>query len=615
MSKFKISVLLTALIFVLSSCEKKIPVDVVENLTPSTIRDSEESVVMESGEPKQMVLGEKLNNPFSVENMRIALDSLMNKSGELDEAGSNLRAAEAVDIYTTDLYVRFWANDSVYNNVLTQDTTLSLFPYPLDVEILEHGDYTDDEQTSDGKWYYTTVKPGYRHPAGLEYETLEELFIPENSEYYSEEDIEFSDDDEGNLRLASAQPMDNDLVNALIIQSFVNTGNENQLNLEKEESQGELRRAYQVCKTKRFLWWTWQSCDTYYDPDGYVFIKTPKGYQPVKGVKLRVWRWFYYADMFTNGNGYYRSYTQWGRNVIGNNMQYYIVFEGRNGCNNWCIDKTILTGLCLWTDKVNLGSYSPSGHNFYINSGNSAWGRCVISNAIYDYIDIARSEGITLPPRGLEIAASDVTRSKNFTSGAPLLKNHLNWSLSYANPFWGSLGSWVLYNLFAWGFPDLILKYSNSYDDYYRMVANVWHELTHCSHLQAMKNRLGLWTASDFWSKNIYQQVSNHFSSAGVSPYGEKGDKNWEVIALTEGWGYYREMRLCLQDFNRYFQDKCYLKTQYNEMFQNLSCIVDDKTIEYCLSMSTTLYELQEKLFIYRPAKASIIREIMVKYF
>jgi hypothetical protein len=54
-----------------------------------------------------------------------------------------------------------------------------------------------------------------------------------------------------------------------------------------------------------------------------------------------------------------------------------------------------------------------------------------------------------------------------------------------------------------------------------------------------MKSEKGYWWASDYWSTIVYREVVNELFDG--NPYAGKGDDNWQVIALAEGWAYYRE--------------------------------------------------------------------------
>jgi len=76
------------------------------------------------------------------------------------------------------------------------------------------------------------------------------------------------------------------------------------------------------------------------------------------------------------------------------------------------------------------------------------------------------------------------------------------------------------------------------------MTSIAWHELTHASQLQRMKGEKNLVWASSHWSAIVCQEASNAISSPTGNPYGKKGDDNWQIIALAEGWANYRQWYL-----------------------------------------------------------------------
>ena len=105
------------------------------------------------------------------------------------------------------------------------------------------------------------------------------------------------------------------------------------------------------------------------------------------------------------------------------------------------------------------------------------------------------------------------------------------------------------------------------------MTSIVWYELTHASQLTRMKSDKNLLWASDYWSKVVYQQAKNELSAG--SPYGKKGDSNWQIIALAEGWANYRQEDLT----RRYLGNPHYVATRHDLlepfliMFRNLKAI------------------------------------------
>lgn len=470
--------------------------------------------------------------------MRIALDSLIAYAKDSESTGINLKSASEIEIFPTDLYVRFLPVDSTQYNELYADTTLTLFDIPLDYEITQLGDYyRDSTLITPYTWYYSTVKPEYIPPTGIEYEILSELFIIENSPDYSEEIIE---DTTAILKSSNGRALiDQNICNALYAISFTLTGNSDEL--PEDSNNGDLKSTITNCSKICVgrSWWKvcWTICDTYYYPDGFIKVNTPSGDVGFKGVKVRMWRWFSYTDATTDSRGYYKSNARFNKILVGNNINYKLIYECKRDNNSWTFKKSIAGAVCLWRDSYGIGYKSPNGHSMTFYTNSDYWGRAVLSNAIYDYITYAKADGISLPPSHLDIADK---QSGDFTSSAPLLNNHINWSLVYAYPnFWGVVGTIYGHSLFGWAFPDLILRYTKNMSDYEKITAIAWHELTHSSQLQRMKSEKGTLWASDYWSANVYQQAKNFIEND--NSYGAKGDSRWQIIALSEGWANYRE--------------------------------------------------------------------------
>ena len=101
------------------------------------------------------------------------------------EAMVRTRSGAAADVGRLEancLYVRFLPKDST-DIVILQDSDLELFDYPLDYDIVVEGNTYHDPSLPENQitWQYTTVKPDYTFPA-IEYQILEECYIPEESE-------------------------------------------------------------------------------------------------------------------------------------------------------------------------------------------------------------------------------------------------------------------------------------------------------------------------------------------------------------------------------------------------------------------------------------------------
>lgn len=588
-------------LLLLVSCEERSSELLVEN---ESVNSNQEYVNNEHAlnELQPVILGEKLENPFSVENMQLALDSLMSKPNELEEAGVTNRSASCVEIYPTDWYICFKV-DSTQFNTLISDTTLSFSQVPLDYEVIQEGDYLEEFQQSDIKTLYTVVKPGYENPDGIDFEIIEELFIPENSEYYAEENADEIESTTEN-RSVSTKVMNDDFVNALLIQSFVLTGNEKFL---PNPEQVKNRSSVYECTTKRFLWWEWTDCNTVYYPEGTIKYETPNGYMPVKGVKVVMWRWFTRIEVTTDKNGYFKSKTKLSHLLATNNVQYYLKMLGTNGSYTWRLDATITGADCWWIDEYNLGSHSPSGYSINIGVNHKAWAKCLVSNAVYDYVTYMRKEGLTLPPNDLRIAVGGNTE---WRSCAPLYNKHKNHDFEALASFANILFPFISFSLIK---PDIIIVCNNNLSHYYRRVSAVWHELSHASHLQAMINNKGYWWASEYWTTVVTQEGLNEVNRRDT--YGKKGDKNWEYIALAEGWACYREWKMskAYLEYNsiskthissgnnaeysktpKNFADKIYYR--YASLFVELLPYYTDKEIENAISSSNNIKDFNNYL-------------------
>jgi hypothetical protein len=575
----KIFYLYVLSLFILISCEKS----EIENelITETTCNQIEES---ENRSTRPVVLGGRKENPFSLENMKIALDTLKSHVKQDDNGIFKVKSIDELELEATDLYVRFLPLDSVQYKTLKNDTTLTLFDFPLDYEITQNGDYYHDPDLSTQyTWLYTTVKPGYLPAEDIQYEILQELFIPENSEYYTEESISGEPAQSKANKVRSNMFVENHFFQALYVISFALTKNIEELNTTTKQAASTTNDCnppimkVTVPNCTRYtirvglISYSWTSCDPFYYPDGYIKVKTPNGDIGLKGIKVRMWRWFSYAEARTDANGYYSCSTRFNSILVGNDIDYHIIFDGQNGSNNWTFNRSLFGTVCLWTNYYSAGPKHPSGYSMTFNTDNDYWGRCILNNAVYDYCNIARADGISLPPGNLEIANM---RSDNLTSGAPLLNNHINFSLVYAYPnFWGVIAQLYAYQLLGQSYPDLILRFTNSLSDYDIITAIAWHELTHASQLRRMINEKGILWASDYWSANVYQQAKNTIENG--RPYGAKGESRWQQIALSEGWANYREELMA----RSYLSDPDYVGTTNSFLSSYVSMLKRLKSI------------------------------------
>jgi hypothetical protein len=225
----------------------------------------EVGVSNESNFSEMMVLGERLNNPFTVDNMELAIASLKKSDPE--------SYAELPDeLRPTHYYVRFLPKDETQLEVLLSDSTLSCSDYPLDYEVDREGTFYHDPELSsnDFTYLYSAIPVDHKVPNEIEMEVLDELFLPsaavKSVEGRSSADENYSDAiEEEAFRLAGIS----------------------------EEASHQTSSARQPSK------WTPSGRVTVWDNRLNVFV-------PLAGVKVEARRWFDIKQAVTDSSGYYK---------------------------------------------------------------------------------------------------------------------------------------------------------------------------------------------------------------------------------------------------------------------------------------------------------------------
>ncbi len=279
--KFKSIALGLFLATVVSSCSENEP-----NSTNSTVASEEKGVATQ--------LGEKLDNPYSVANMKKALANLRK---------SKLNAkivADDFEITTTHLYVKFTPKNEEELDLIKSDTTLVLYDYPLDYEVAVSGDYYRDPNISEDQPtpLYCSVKVDAQLVQGtgkvksnakvmenVEKTTLEELFIPDE-EFDTEENGTTNKTANPAMRKINGKMVSVELIDALVEEALRITNN-----LDKPSTQNK------TAKTASSKW----------RPAGRIrvwddFIKDFIG---VEGAQVRARRWFTTHRGWVGADGYY----------------------------------------------------------------------------------------------------------------------------------------------------------------------------------------------------------------------------------------------------------------------------------------------------------------------
>ena len=224
-----------------------------------------------------MVLGRRLENPYSVENMRQAYNNLKSSNAISGISG------DEIEITTTHLYIKFKPKNEHELSILKRDSTLTFYEHPLDYEILEGGTFFHDPSVPIGTptYQYLSLPIEKQIPEGVEYEILAELFIPD-------EESNVKQEKSNNLKRVSSE-----LVDALVEESLRITGN---LNDNEKGSNSRIKSS------------NWR-------PAGRIqlFDDELNRLVGVHGVKVRARRWFTTHEGFTNVDGNFTTNGTFGR--------------------------------------------------------------------------------------------------------------------------------------------------------------------------------------------------------------------------------------------------------------------------------------------------------------
>lgn len=293
---------------------------------------------------EMIVLGDRLEDPYSVSNITKALYSLY------------ATRADRVVVEPTDYYIRFLPGSEEEYEAL-EDAELQLLDHPMDYEILREGDYYHDPEIPEGDitWQYAVVRKGEEYPEWITHEIIDECYIPEHSETTKADWIDWDEVEKEAFRL---------------------TGNGNLLSpdLKGDES----------------------GC-----PAGTITIRdsslpAEEQVSGVKGVKVSCNSFVKFAHAYTDDDGNYKIDKKFN-----SNPRYRIVFKNKAGF-------AIGFNLLLQPASAStLGKQASTGVSVEVNSSSDRklFSRCVVNNSAYEYFEKCRKDdsAINTPPSNLRI--------------------------------------------------------------------------------------------------------------------------------------------------------------------------------------------------------------------
>jgi len=271
-----------------------------------------------------IILGERLDNPYTTKNMQKAYDNLYGTRGG------------RVAVPTTNLYVRFLPeSDDDFRKI--EEAGLPIADHPLDYRIIQDGDYYQDPSIPEDKitWQYSVVDADF-NGIGVPYEIIDECCLSENIP--STRDLAGTDWD------------------AIEREAFKISGNEELLTPVTRGGSGKSNPSGRI---------------TIVDKDAY-------GGKPVgvSGVRVSCNSFVKFSSAYTDRDGYYNIPASYSSDV-----RYRLVFKNDSGFS-------IGLNLLLVPASVSsLGKDSPEGLSVTVteDSDDKLFRRCSVNNSAYEY--------------------------------------------------------------------------------------------------------------------------------------------------------------------------------------------------------------------------------------
>lgn len=455
-------------------------------------------------------LGKKLENPYSVKNMRIAYRNLIEKNKKSKKTYVGKIFKDSTAIQTTDFYIKFWVEDDEQKSLLLADS-LNLSTIPLDVEILQEGDYYVDEDTelNEAQWLYTSVLKDYQFHPEINYEKMENLFLVEESGLEEEEGDE-EEDETTTITVAGKSGISKAFLYDLEDEALRLTDNLDKM----EEASGLTAR-----RSKR-------------RPKGHIKVRnTVTGnYDPVVGVKVKTRRWFKWAKGWTNTQGYYQVNRGYRRDV-----NYSVVFKNTIGFKIWP------SLLSVSASRYRAGKHSKYGHSVNFGTNSVGWRWATVNNATVKYWNYCSQLGIGKPHSNLRIVAD----GKSGGGAAPMLRRTIYYITAtkggiLLTAFGVGVPSTSLWVVARFVVPDIVVK-ANANQGTDGVFETTFHELAHASHYKKVGNT--------YWRKYIDKIIDNQLFHKASAPYGSGRGNNHKLVGLGEAWGNHVGHFLTIQEF------------------------------------------------------------------
>ncbi len=517
----------------------------------------------------QIVLGEKLKNPYSVINMQNAFN-YYNSHVHESKFGDRV-------VTKTHLYIKINPKnlkDLETINKLDDSDNLDapiLQDYPMDYKILTEGDYYVYPKNETDLYYptYTVIPFDYKLPSNLSYEVLEELYQPTTDEFdvetvslfYADWDEDLEADDIDVTEETLPDYLNNNHNQYLLNPEFYRRSKftpDGWINVENTDSNIYEPLMQAKISYGRSLWWHY----TYTDDTGY--FTAAHSYRGKVRIRAK-WR------------GYTASIRKTWNEILGISVSDHLFTVTRN--NNGV------------TKNIEYGEPNEGIFGFDL-AGGHLWYKGTVHNGLRKYIDYCNLNGIS---NTIDHALVWSFANGN-ASSTPMLHKYPNLAgmASLANvgqaDFWNVSVNYVFGTLISllppWILPDQIhaslkpKEYEDGRSNTVRIHQTIFHESGHYSHASL--------AGQDYWAHVFASEFSNNILTG--DPYSDGSDPSFQAadrISVAEGWATITELKVSkfyynklinvgvtvsnidtyIEDFNQFETPMSFQRTRVNSWF------------------------------------------------
>jgi len=469
-------------------------------LSGLTIKAAEGDKRIEEQGRKKIILGQKLENPYSVENLQNAFESFNRTTRNSQFQKRIVRASHK--------YIKISPSTEKHLIELEKidaEGVLVLHDMPLDYEIIQEGDYFVNPKHEKDLFHpvYTVIPVNYSLPIGLPYEVLEQVYEPTEAEY-EVETIALN---------AAGWRNEVDCTGSLVICD--------ETNLSLDSTNANSERLF----------------GRRYRPHGYVMVRNTETNQPqaLRQAKISIGRGIWWRYTHTDDNGHFTSPKKYRGKVRIRAKWRSNIATVRKSWNE-------LLGVQV-SDHLMTIKRNTNGRTKHIEFGDDRlWYKGTVHNALVKYNDYALNNGINKPIVNANVW---VWKNGDDVGATPMLFKYRHLASIATVAGIGQSNLWdVLVNAIA-AFaidllpsrlhPDIIfsgLKGRNNTNgsvNTAEIEQRVFHEAAHYSHA----SQAGAWN----WARLFASELSNSILEG--DSYVDGSEPSFTAarqISLAEGW-------------------------------------------------------------------------------